>query len=228
MYRHPKNVVCLGAALLTSGALSSAWAQEGSVPETPQPSAVSTVSSATPLERGFVLSGGMGVRVGWLAAGSSGASADTGLIAGLGIGVKFGRLMLNLSTEFTNVSVTQSTASTPTRTNGNSVFMIMPGVQVALLRSADLRVELLGAFRLGLGTTITVTEPTPTMTTDQTRINFVYEVGPGARYWLHRHIAVTVLSGFRGDYYYVSNADNSSAKIGSNGLFASLTSQVVF
>jgi hypothetical protein len=279
MCRSPITAVGLTAALSTTGALSPVWAQEGSVPVSPQspavspaaspavlsaappavpaaalpavpaaappavppaappavppafPAAVPDLSSTTPLDRGTVLSGVMGVRAGWIASSSTAGSADKGLTAGFGIGRKLGRLMLHLSAEFASLSTSSASPTSrtmPTNTHENSVFVIVPGFQVALLRSADLRVELLGAFRLGLGTTIIKSDSAFTTTTGQTRINLVYEVGPGARYWLHRHIAVTLLSGFRGDYYFVSSADKSSSQIGINGLFASLSSQVVF
>ena len=39
-------------------------------------------------------------------------------------------------------------------------------------------------------------------TVDTTNFSFMYEVGPGVRYWPHRHFALQLLAGFRGNYLF--------------------------
>lgn len=192
-----------------------------------------------PKRSGFVVGASLGVHV--ILAGAE--NPQPALQPGLAVGAKLGRVVLTLGAEFTSLSASTTTES---RSNGarstmnrtSSAFLVVPGAQVAIVRSRDGRVELLGAVRFGFGAPISNTTldpaPPPQMSTlNTTRFSFMYELGPGVRYWPHRHFALNLLAGFRGDYVFENTTgrfpmDPSVTSVttvndnGLNGLFASL------
>jgi hypothetical protein len=182
-----------------------------------------------PLERGFVVGASLGMKLGVAESG-----VQPILQPGLALGGKIGRVVLTLGAEFTNQTIDQritSRAGANTTVNESiSSFLVVPGIQVAMVRSRDARVELLGSVRLGIGAP--VGPPiAPTFTTS--RVNFMFELAPGVRYWAHRHFALSLLAGFRGDYLFQStsgafNNDPSITSVvvsgadGVNGIFATI------
>lgn len=197
-------------------------------------------SGEPPVGNGFVVGASLGVHL--ILAGAT--NPQPSLQPGLAIGGKIGRAVLTLGAEFVNLSVntlaeTRNGGGTTAMAQSLSTFLVVPGVQIAVVRSRDGRVELLGSARFGFGapTSNTSLDPAPppapasTLTTSQ--FSFMYEVGPGVRYWPHRHFALNLLAGFRGDYLFemtsgsfpkdpavtsVTTINNN----GLNGIFASL------
>lgn len=208
--------------------------------EVPRPAAALDAEAAQ-LRRGFVLSAGFGLN--GLASTQVTAASLRG---GLSIGYKIGRAMIDLGLELSNVTEGRSaTSGAGGSSNGASTsisaFLLIPGVQVALLRSQDLRVELIGSFRLGFGRRVSfetrdppsMTPPTPPSPISVVPLSFIYELAPGVRYWPHRHLALEVLAGARGDYSFEftsnsQNGDRSQRHVGLNGVFASLSARAVF
>lgn len=188
------------------------------------------VVDAGPIERGFILGAGFGLKLS--VGGASGL--QSALQPGLALGGKIGRAYLTIGAEFINQSSNQGLANRagPNTTVSQSItsFLVVPGLQVALVRSRDGRVELLGAARVGIGTTLA---PSIASTFETSRVNFMFEVGPGVRYWAHRHFALSLTTGFRGDYLFQStngnfNNDPTITSVvvngadGVNGIFAAL------
>ena len=71
--------------------------------------------------------------------------------------------------------------------------MFTPGLSVAIVRSADKRVELFGQFDMGFGTTVG-----DSVATGENIFRFGYDVGPGVRYWVHPQFAFGALAGVNG------------------------------
>ncbi len=216
------------------------------IPNPAEPAAHAAPAGEQPTANGFVIGASLGVH---LALGV-GASPQPSLQPGLAVGGKIGRAVLTVGAEFVNLSLntvaeTRSGGATTSVSQSISTFLVVPGVQVAIVRSGDGRVELLGSARFGLGAPISTTSRNPApppaepSTLSTTQFSFMYELGPGVRYWPHRHFALNLLAGFRGDYLFettggsfpkdpavtsVTTVNNS----GLNGIFASLGGMGVF
>ncbi len=197
-----------------------------------------------PTRSGFVVGASLGLSL--AVVGTSGPQPT--LQPGIALGWKIDRAVLTVGAEFANLSTSVVTAvrsgAKSSVSSSDSAFLIVPGVQIALVRSGDGRVEMLGAARFGIGgpTNNTSTDPavvvTPsTLTTSRT--SFMYELAPGVRYWAHRHFALNLLAGFRGDYLFLSTSGTfpkdtavtsvvSSSTAGTNGIFASIGGIGVF
>ena len=142
-----------------------------------------------PKDRGFTLEIHLGSRLAALDFGIGGAYQISGLEGGFFAGYKLGRIMFGAGVEFARVATSQD--------NGNDTsdnrFLFMPGVRIALLRSADERVELYGQADLGIGHVWNDSNDEPFAIT--------YQVGPGLRLWFHPNFAVGALVGLRGEFY---------------------------
>lgn len=173
------------------------------------------VSDTGPVRNGFIVAASLGVSLS-LATTVSGIPQ-----AGFALGWKQGRALFSVGVEFANRSLGSSGGGSASSSQSNSTFLIVPGLQVALVRSHDARVELLGATRFGFGAPIATdsSNPAPSGTSQFT---FMYELGPGVRYWAHRHFAMNLLAGFRGDYQFDSMTDGTRSSTGTNGIFASI------
>lgn len=205
-----------------------------------QAAAAAAPSGEQPVGNGFVFGASLGVHLILAGAGNPQPSVQPGIA----IGGKIGRAVLTLGAEFNNFSMNtlaeaRSGGGTTAASQSLSTFLVVPGVQVAILRSRDGRVEFLGAARFGFGAPTSNTSlnpsppPPPPSTLSTSQFSFMYEVGPGVRYWPHRHFALNLLAGFRGDYLFemtsgsfpkdpavtsVTTVNNN----GLNGIFASL------
>ncbi|MCS6915725.1 MAG: hypothetical protein RMK29_10165 [Myxococcales bacterium] len=147
--------------------------------------------------------------------------------AGLGVGYKLDRVMMAVGLEFGSTTQTSTSSDTgEVQQSTNSAFLIVPGVQVAVLRSADRKVELLGSARFGFGRTVSdMMAQDPNISVSP--FSFMYEVGPGVRYWAHPHFAFAITAGFRGDYRFIREVNEmtgvvTETGVGSNGLFGAI------
>ncbi|MBK9264227.1 MAG: hypothetical protein IPM54_31050 [Polyangiaceae bacterium] len=189
----------LGAGLLVGG---SAGAQ------TP-----GSVESVGQVRQGFALQAGV--------ATSPFAVDDdflgfTTLSGSIGVGYKIDRVIIGATFDFARFgsSSTQSfddgtgTVTEVTIDRTSYSFLVGPEVQIAFLRSADQRAELIGDVALLLGTwggEVVTTggppDPNPPPATpepEETDLLLRWRLAPGVRYWMHPNIAFTGIVGFSG------------------------------
>jgi hypothetical protein len=167
------------------------------------------------IDGGFVLEASVGARVSLGSVGSNSGSVtfgSPGIAAGLMAGFKTGRLILGLDLDFFNVTVGGNGSS-----GSESALLIGPHMQVALARSEDLRVELLGDAALDFGHLF---ESSSDGLTSSSNLYIGYELGLGVRYWLHRQFAVQGLTGFGGEA--LVDLSGNGATISAHGIFTSV------
>lgn len=176
--------------------------------------------------RGFVMSAAFGIQplvIPVLSAGSNDQSitaiTSTGIAGQLAIGYKFGRAILSLGLNLGSVFDKRSLDSL-----ASTSFMVVPGLQVALVRSRDQRAELIGVMRFGAGATI---PSNSSLTGSKPDTLLFYEIAPGARYWMHTQFAMQFTAGFAGQLLLSNNvlageivaAHGLSAALGAVGIF---------
>lgn len=168
--------------------------------------------------RGFVMSASLGVRPSLIVLDSGTAAQSFTLQGGLAIGFKYKRVILTLGVDFGGTD-SKRTFSTDRAFN----VLVIPGLQIALYRSRDQRVELIGSLRVGAGASIVssdVSSPSPTPLV-------MYEIAPGVRYWAHKQLAIQALAGVGGEYAF-STGTSSTQATGVHSLVASLGAIGVF
>ena len=171
--------------------------------------------------RGFVVAAQFGVRPTFASALNAGAvttSMTSALQGGLGIGFKTGRVVMTLGLDLGAIDVRDTFTYRTTTT-----FLIVPGLQVALVRSKDHRVELVGSLRVGAGSTMT----TDASSTLKSPALVMYEIAPAVRYWAHKQFAVQFLAGYGGEYSIVSTSSGNTAT-GQHGLSAAIGTIGIF
>lgn len=171
--------------------------------------------------RGFVVQASFGVRPYFtqsLNAGSVSTEMTSSLQGGLGIGFKTGRVVVTLGLDLGSIDVRDTFTYRTTAT-----FLIVPGLQVAIARSRDHRVELVGSVRLGAGSTMS----TDATSTAKPPALVMYELAPAVRYWAHRQFAIQFLGGYGGQYQITSGSVGNTS-IGRHGLAASIGAIGIF
>lgn len=176
--------------------------------------------------RGFVMSAAFGIQplvIPVLSAGTNDQSitaiTSTGIAGQLAIGYKFGRAILSLGLNLGSVFDKRSLDSL-----ASTSFLVVPGLQVALVRSRDQRAELIGVMRFGAGATI---PSNSNVTGSKPDTLLFYEIAPGARYWMHTQFAMQFTAGFAGQLLLSNNvlageivaAHGLSAALGAVGIF---------
>jgi hypothetical protein len=124
-----------------------------------------------------------------------------------------------LGFDILRVATGQSFAGTSTETSRTAI-LFSPGVRVAIVRSADKRVELFGQFDMGFGTT--VSDPS---TPNTSNFHFTYDVGPGVRYWVHPQFAFSGAALLDGQFEFDSTNNAGTTTKSSSGL-TSITAQL--
>ncbi|MRG96188.1 hypothetical protein [Polyangium spumosum] len=133
---------------------------------------------------------------------------------GLTVGYKFDRFVIGIGFDFSNWSDTSTFQSVDpntgqeieaTRTRRLYSFVVAPEFQFALARSSDRRAELFGAVSVGLGTwdAVTTRDPEPApgpVPNDDLRLRVRWRAAPGVRYWVHPHVAMSLVTGISGNY----------------------------
>lgn len=145
------------------------------------------------------------------------AELDGGFFAG----AKIGRVMVGGSVDLQRVAAGQDAVGGHGSSSA-TLMKFMPGVRVAILRSADERVELYGQFDFGIGHIFINQSPSPGTIYEDSNVLISYQIGPGLRVWLHPQLALGMLFGLRGEFLSYDTSDNASASIGLTGLFAQL------
>jgi hypothetical protein len=190
---------------------------------------ISTAASAqeAQVENGFALEANLDVRLATVGNGGMTPVGPPALAPGLILGYKANRILIGLGFEFSNSTSNQTQQVTALNqtvttsvTTSDSNFLIGPDFQFAMIRSADLRVELIGDAALHFGhqfhsvtTTITPSPPPNNNPTPPTDSNFLlsYRIGPGVRYWAHRHFALQAVVGFTGQAFFDLPVNNNPA-----------------
>lgn len=166
------------------------------------------------------------------------ASAAIG--GGLFAGYKLDRIVVGLAFDIGHVGSNTnfvSANSTSAGSRSDTSFLIGPGVQVAILRSQDLRIELIGMGQFEFGRTVTTTSQSPVIppsySPDVNNSNFhlAYKFAPGLRYWAHPQFALTLTTGLSGDAYFYSQNQPSGLRgdtVNTVSLFGSFGALGVF
>jgi hypothetical protein len=164
-----------------------------------------------PKDRGFALEIHLGTRVAALDLGVAGTVGLPTVDGGFFAGYKLGRFMIGGSFEYGRAAHDPDVGS---KTSADR-FVFMPGLRVAILRSADERVELYGQADVGFG---------HYWVSDQDGAHVVqFQIGPGVRLWFHPNFAVAALFGLRGEHYIYDDVS-----YGLTGLFAAVAFTGVF
>jgi hypothetical protein len=156
------------------------------------------------------------------------AGSFGGLQGGFLLGAKIDRVIVGLGFDLARVATgANAGAGSPTVTTATTALLFTPGVRVAILRSADHRVEMFGQFDLGFGTTVTDRND------NTSYFHLAYDVGPGVRFWVHRQFSVGGVTGVRGEFEFdsthVPGANvTTSQSSGVTSIFAQLQLTGVF
>ena len=231
MQRH-LTPVRLGALLpllasLASPAYALPQADPSTTPSTPSTTDTSTAttipapsdnagadsaSSGAVKPAGLAVSLGFGSRLAFVAPDDSGPSGvPGGLFGQMMVGYRFSRFLVGLGFSIGhlgNSATYVSGARKSTVTRADTSFQFAPTIQIDVLRSRDGRVELFGAFQIGLGTTVTRRNNDPDVpdaylpTPDARNFQLSYQVGPGLRWWARPQFALSLSAGFSGDHIF--------------------------
>ena len=164
-----------------------------------------------PKDRGFALELHLGTRVTPVTV-TGGVSFAAPLVdGGFFAGYKLGRFMIGGSLEYGRAAYDPD----PGEKQSADRLLIMPGVRIAILRSADERVELYGQADVGFGHYWVTDEEGPHVV--------CFQVGPGVRIWFHPNFSASAMVGLRGEHY-VRDDDST----GYTGIYASLAFTGVF
>ncbi|HWE29272.1 MAG TPA: hypothetical protein VHB97_14785 [Polyangia bacterium] len=161
--------------------------------------------------------------------GNTNTSTISGLQGGIFGGYKIKRVIFGLGFDLsrfaTGTSVSGGGSSTSSAT---TTIAFVPGISVAIVRSADKRVELFGQFDMGFGTTVG-----DSVATGESIFRLNYDVGPGLRFWAHPQFAFGALAGLAGNFAWDTRAANNgvpstTSSTGLTSIFAQLQIMGVF
>jgi hypothetical protein len=158
---------------------------------------------------------------------STTVSTLSGLQGGIFGGYKIKRVIFGLGFDLARTASGTTTGNTTT-SSATTTILFSPGVSVAIVRSADKRVELFGQFDMGFGTTLG-----DAIATGESIFRLSYDVGPGLRYWVHPQFAFGALAGVAGAFSWdtrTATAGNPSttSSSGLTSIFAQLQVLGVF
>jgi hypothetical protein len=180
-------------------------------------------------DHGVVVEARVGSELLNLGTTGTGTTAFTvgGIQGGIFGGYKIKRVIFGLGFDLSRVSSGTSAGNTSTSTSNTSI-LFSPGVSVAIVRSADKRVELFGQFDMGFGTTVG-----DAIGTGESVFRFAYDVVPGLRYWVHPQFAFGALAGLNGSFMWDTRAANNgmpstTSSSGLTSIFAQLQFMGVF
>jgi len=180
-------------------------------------------------DHGVVAEARLGSELISLATGGTGSSVTfAGVSGGVFGGYKIKRIIFGLGFDVTRVASGSSTGNVST-SSANTSIAFVPGLSVAIVRSADKRVELFGEFDMGFGTTVG-----DAVATGESIFRFSYDVGPGVRYWVHPQFAFGALAGVNGAFTWDTRSNggtgmpSTTASTGVTSIFAQLQFMGVF
>jgi hypothetical protein len=178
-------------------------------------------------DHGFVAEARLGSELITIATGTTSSLTFAGVQGGVFGGYKIKRFIFGLGFDLARVATGTSTGNTSTSTASTSIAFV-PGLSVAIVRSADKRVELFGEFDMGFGTTVG-----DSVATGESIFRFSYDVGPGIRYWVHPQFAFGALAGLNGAFTWDTRSANNgmpstTSSSGLTSIFAQLQFTGVF
>ena len=180
-------------------------------------------------DHGAVVEARLGSELITIATGVTPGSTTTfsGVQGGIFGGYKIKRFIFGLGFDIARVASGTSAGNTTTSSATTSIAFV-PGLSVAIVRSADKRVELFGEFDMGFGTTVG-----DAIATGESIFRFSYDVGPGLRYWVHPQFAFGALAGLNGAFTWDTRAANggmpsTTSSSGLTSIFAQLQFTGVF
>ena len=159
---------------------------------------------------------------------STTVSTLSGLKGGIFGGYKIKRVIFGLGFDIARTaSGTSVSGGGGTTTTATTSVLFTPGVSVAIIRSADKRVELFGQFDLGFGTSVG-----DAIAAGESIFRLNYDVGPGLRFWAHPQFAFGAFAGLDGAFVWDSRANTgagtTSTSSGLTSIFAQLQVTGVF
>lgn len=150
-------------------------------------------------------------------------------------GYKLDRVIFGLGFDIARVA-TANRPPGPDTSEATTALYVTPGVRVAILRTADHRVEFFGQLDIGLGGVVNEESPdNDDPNTTVRRFRLFYNIGPGIRFWAHPQFAIGAVTGVHGDFALTrttvdvlgtSNTTSSTTNITS--IFAALQVMGVF
>ena len=158
----------------------------------------------------------------------------------LALGAKLGRALLTLGFEldyFDASTTLTSPAGMSTVSASTTSYLITPGLQLALLRVAASRIELLASAQVGIGQANTSRKHDPAVpqsvlseTPSQT-LHVNYQLGPGIRVFVLPRLALSLVTGVAGDHFFAgqdSSVGVRSDRLANLSLFGNLGVLAVF
>lgn len=203
MRRHLRGFAFTFCLAALAASTRDAHAQDPTAPVTSYSTPAAPSGQA---ERGFVGEVRLGSQFTFLPTGGNTAGFQLGSFSGgILLGYKIDRFIFGLGFDIARVHDGNTTTNSMTgvRTDASAAttaIMFVPGVRVAILRSADQRVELFGMFDIGLGGVLTAQDPAPMMPPDRSTFRLSYNIAPGLRYWIHPQFALAAVAGVHGDF----------------------------
>jgi hypothetical protein len=189
------------------------------------------------VRRGVAFGAQLGTELlGFTTTSASGGPSLTGfptLQGGFFLGYKISRVIIGLGFDIARVAQGSSFAGM-TPSSADTAILFTPGIQVAIVRTADQRVEMFGELNVGFGHSFHEESPDPGFPQpDSTNFRLQYQVGPGVRFWAHPHFAVSGAAGVQGDFafFWSDNGPGTTTVKTSTGvtsIFASLQLLGVF
>jgi hypothetical protein len=184
-------------------------------------------------DHGVVVEARLGTQVVALVSTGTGGSTTLSplslLQGGIFGGYKIKRVIFGLGFDLARTAAGASVSGVSTTTSSATTSILFtPGVSVAIVRSADKRVELFGQFDMGFGTTVG-----DSVMTGESVFRLTYDVGPGLRYWIHPQFAFGALAGVAGAFAWdtqsgMAGAPSTTTSSGLTSIFAQLQVMGVF
>jgi hypothetical protein len=172
-------------------------------------------------DKGVVLLCNFSARLFMIAADGNNTPSQTALQGGIFGGYKKGRLLFGLGFDISNfdteVRFSDGVNSSKALVS-NTGFLFSPGAQYSIVRSADGRVEMLGAAQLGLGSIVSRTARDPELPpelqiVDDSRTFYLqYKLAPGLRVWALPQLAFNLLTGVSGDHLFTFTNNPSGSR----------------
>lgn len=211
----------LGAALLSLTLWVNPSFAEEAAPPVAQP--------LNQVRSGFAFEASMGTGVSPIAGVEVGLLFTT-ITGGFMAGYKLDRVVFGLGFDVVNLAsshdyISPLDGTSYTSKDSSTIYLISPSIQVALLRSVDLKAEFFLAGRMGFGSWNGTSSSSESSSTDSdhSHLHIAYRLGPGVRYWVHPNIGIGFQSGLSGDHY-IDDGGNIEDKSNSRiiGIYGSL------
>ena len=223
--------LCLATALSLCG-IGSAFAQTGGDSSPPPATADSGTTAAAPSaseiaaasssesgggtkqkKNGITVALSLMTRSPFVQTSATSSFVGSGIAGEMFAGYKLDRFFFGLGFSIDHASNSTRLASAAgfaNTTTESTSFLFSPGVQVAALRAASGRLELLATAQFGFGRAVTSRSDEPALPSSvspnfpNTNFHLNYQFGPGLRFFFIPQFALQLLSGIEGDHFFAS------------------------